>query len=90
MSKIKEAYEKIYKGYGKPNTGDLPKVVSEDVNDIFFWGHMRLCRSHGKKLPKKIRRKINPEEWALLKRDLEMLVHQARYALAYIEEMKDI
>lgn len=67
----------------------MPEISSEDIKNIFFWSHLRLLRVDSKLIPKKIRRKLKPEEWVEIRRNLEHIAHQARYALAYIEKMDE-
>lgn len=88
MNKIKDTYNEVYAGYSAPDIGDLPQV-DEDINNIFFWSHLKLMKSASKSIPKKIRRKLKPEEWAELKRNIENVAHHMRYALAYIDKMED-
>ncbi len=68
---------------------ELPSVGKSGPywSTIFFWKHVGMVRHHGRRIPTKPRRKLRPEEWADLKRELEVLVHQARHALAYLEKM---
>lgn len=54
---------------------------------IFFWMHVAIVRSEGKRIPTKIRRKMNAQEWADLKRKFEIIAAQARHAISYINEM---
>ena len=87
MSEIKNQYDKTYIGYGKLNVGVLPETSSEDINDIFFWSHVRVLRSQAKHIPLKPQKKLTVQEWVCLKRNLEIIAYQARYALAYLEKM---
>lgn len=87
MNKMQEAYNKMYSGYGDVNVGDLPILFNDDIDNIFFWMHLNHLRTAGKIVPKKIRRKMKPEEWAKIKRNIEIIAHQSRYALAYLNKM---
>lgn len=94
MNEIKKAYHKIYKNFSSPDTGKLPKLSEEamEVTDEkllidFFWRHVAIARAEGKTIPTKMRRKLKSEEWADLKRKLEIIAHQTRYALSYINEI---
>lgn len=85
-----KAYRKAYRSYSRPDVGKLPELPdpTDGLNERFFWTHVRILRNAGKKLPLKPRSRLSPEEEAGLRRKLEIIAHQARYALAYLERME--
>lgn len=96
----RQAYERKYgrdDGEGPPDTGGLPDASEGRLNPVtesplyrqFLWDHIRFARAHAKEIPLKPRRRLKPEEEADLRWNLEMMVHQARYALAYLKARDD-
>lgn len=89
----KQAYGRIYGEYPVPDTGGVPllrKDVHPSLVGTFFWDHVRLVRSHAKDVPLKPRKRLPPEGEARLRRDLEMMIHQARHALSYLARMDEL
>ena len=102
MSKetAKQIYEQKHgrKGRKEIDTGGLPTLPTSCPNPVaddadlfryFLWGHIKLVRSHAKDIPLKPRKRLNPEDEAELRWNLEMMVYQARYALAYLKKRDD-
>ena len=76
-----------------PDIGPLPeagKNIDPEKDPKLFrkflWDHIRFARSHAKHIPKKPKKRLSPEEEAELRWNLEMMVHQARYALGYLRK----
>ncbi len=80
----------------KLSVGELPIIQEADFPrqevDIrllheFLWAHIRMARSASKKLPLKPHKKSKFKEYLKLKRNLEIITHHCRYALAYMEKL---
>lgn len=86
---IKQVYKELYSNFSKPKIGRLPIIqkMDDDLLHKFLWSHISFVRSHSKSLPLKPRKKLTPQEYAELKRNLESLVHQASYALSYLNKI---
>lgn len=71
--------------------GELPVIqnMDQDLLYLFMWQHIGYVRSHGKSIPLKPRKKLTPEKSEQLKFDLQCLVHQAKYALAYFDKLNE-
>jgi hypothetical protein len=96
MSESDKAYKRVH-GEKNPDTGGLPKlpdgcpdpIEDEKTFRHFLWEHIFLVRSHAKDIPLKPRKRLSPEDEAELRWNLEMMVYQARYALAYLKKRNE-